>query len=137
MPWETNPGSQEQDMRSPANSATSATSLLYGANMSICGLFLHATLVNFYYSANKWDWTNTTESGCVPENSQHGNRYDYVAKTPRDVELENDIVWKLVVARPRCVFRHPRRIFLKNFESHRRELGESPQEIIFACEFDM
>ena len=58
----------------------------------------------FYYSANQWDWTNTIESGCVPKNSQIGNRYDYVAKTPRDVELKNDIVWKLVVSRPRLAF---------------------------------
>ena len=35
------------------------------------------------------------ESGCDPKNSQHGNCYDYIAKTPRDtrdVKLENDIV---------------------------------------------
>jgi len=42
-----NSGSQEQDMRSPAYSATSATSLLHGANMSIYGLYLHVTLINF------------------------------------------------------------------------------------------
>jgi len=34
----------------------------------------------------------------------HGNRYHYVAKTTRDVELENDIIWKLVVSRPQLSF---------------------------------
>jgi len=32
------------------------------------------------------------ESSCVHKNSPPGNRYDYVAKTPYDVELEIDIV---------------------------------------------
>ena len=57
------------------------------------------------------------------QNSQNGNRYDYVAKTPGDVELENDVVWKLVVSRPRLAFSdtlESRRIFLENFESQCR-----------------
>ena len=33
MPWELNPESQEQDMRSPTNSVTSATSLLHGQSV--------------------------------------------------------------------------------------------------------
>jgi len=104
MPWESNPGSQEQNMRSPNNSAIVATSLLHAAIIWICELFLHVALVNFTTVQNEWDWTNTIESGCVSKNSQNENRYDYVAKTPRDVELENDIVCKLVVSRPRLAF---------------------------------
>jgi len=65
-------------------------------------------------------WTNTIESGCVPKNSSHGNRYDYVAKIPRDVELEIDCLKARRFKTPTCVFRHPPRIFLQNFESHRR-----------------
>jgi len=80
------------------------------------------------------------ESGCVPKNSHHllpsrsdfhhGNRYDCVSKTTRDVEFENDIVWKLVVSRPRFAFSDTLdesfffdtldESFLENFESHRR-----------------
>jgi len=107
------PGSGQQDVSSPSNSATSATSWLHFT--ILLNLWTIYTF-QFYYSANEWDWTKTIESGCVPKNSQyllrscsdfhHGNpsRYDYVAKTTRDVELENDIVWKLVVSRPRLAF---------------------------------
>jgi len=45
-------------------------------------------------------WTNTIESSCVPKKSPRGNRYNYVAKTPCDVELEIDIV----VSRLRLAF---------------------------------
>ena len=34
-------------MRSPINSATSASSLLHGANILICGLYRHVSLVHF------------------------------------------------------------------------------------------
>jgi len=39
--------SQEHDMRSPPNYATNATSLLHDANLWICELYMHLTLVNF------------------------------------------------------------------------------------------
>ena len=46
MPWESNPGSQEQNILTPPNSATSATFLLHIAHMWISGLYVHVTLVN-------------------------------------------------------------------------------------------
>jgi len=47
MPWESNPGSQEHDIFSHTTLATSATSLLHGAKISIFGLYLHVMLLNF------------------------------------------------------------------------------------------
>jgi len=45
--WESNRGSQEQDIRSTPNFATHATSLLLVAYLWYCELYIHLTLVNF------------------------------------------------------------------------------------------
>jgi len=67
------------------------TSLINDANIRICGSYLHVTLVIFT-TLQMNEIEPTRSNPAVPKNSKHGNRYDYVAKTPRDVELENDIV---------------------------------------------
>ena len=105
--------------------------------MTICGLSIHLSLVNFTtVQINKTEQTRSNPA-VLPQNSTSENRYDFRGKTPRDVELEDGIVRKLVVSRPRLAFFDT---FDESFHRTSRVTAESAgarQAIIFACEFDM
>jgi len=107
--WGSNPGTQEQQL-SP---------LLHKCNilntLQICELadYMYMLLWSILLQC-KWMRLNQDDrirlcsqkfaTFASRSDFHNANRYDYVAKTPRDVELRNDIVWKLVVWRPRLAF---------------------------------
>jgi len=118
MSWESNPGSKEHQY-SPTSSAN------YNILNKWCkysNLWIISTCNScyFYYFANEWDWTNTIESGCA----QKFETWKSLWLRSKNTSWCRIRKWHCLKTRrfktPTCFLRHPRRIFLENFESHCR-----------------
>ena len=120
MPQESrsNPRSKEQQ-HSPTSSAKYGTSLLHDANMWICGLYLHVTLVHF----------TTVQMNEIEPTRPNPAVFPKIA-TWKSLRLRSkNTSWCRIgkwhclktcrFKTPTCFFRHPRRIFLENFENFR------------------
>jgi len=108
---ESNPGSNEEDVRSPINSATCASSILQGANIWICGWYLHVTQVNFT-TVQMHEIEPTRSNLVVFPKIRNMESLRLRSKNTSWCRLGK---WHCLKTRgsmtPTCFFQHPRRIF--------------------------